>query len=324
MTLSGRSTPKSVLSGRSIERVRGQRRALVIDDPNGGSSVAPERCFRGVEIAGHIAVPANQASFASAVALYRPQLLLVKAPLADVGFELLRTCSERGIKVLVLLRPSYGTAFSGRIVRLGGLPWLSLPRLRLAWRYRFAKRALDLGLLLCSAPVVLPAMAIIALAVALSSPGGFIYGQTRLGKGGKLFVLLKFRSMHVHAERESGPILTSSADPRVTRVGAVLRRLRLDELPQLWNVVRGDMSLVGPRPERPELMADFMAIEGHESRHFMRPGLTGLAQLVGGYPATAAEKLRCDLIYLSSRSLTLDARLIALTLLDMARGFPHA
>jgi lipopolysaccharide/colanic/teichoic acid biosynthesis glycosyltransferase len=135
--------------------------------------------------------------------------------------------------------------------------------------------------------------------------------------------MVKFRTMRVDAERESGPALAHPGDERVTRVGRFLRRLRLDELPQLWNVVCGHMSLVGPRPERPEFVAELRRLPHYELRHLIRPGLTGIAQLTGGYAATAEEKLRCDLLYLHSRSLRSDLMLLLLTVVELCRGFPR-
>jgi lipopolysaccharide/colanic/teichoic acid biosynthesis glycosyltransferase len=322
-SVAGNSVPKPHSTSRGFATSRERRRALVIADPGRNVLTEPRR-FAGLDVVGRIELSAGEARVARALADYRPDLILVEASLVEIDFELLRRCSAERIQVLVLFQPGYGLAFGGPIVRLGGLPWLRIRPLPLDRRHRLAKRAFDLGLLLLAAPVLIPGLAVIALAVALTSPGGVLYRQTRLGKDGKPFTLLKFRSMDRDAERETGVSLARLVDPRVTSVGAVLRRLRLDELPQLWNVLRGDMSLVGPRPERPELMSGFQAIHGYEARHFVLPGLTGIAQLVGGYRATAAEKLRCDLVYLTSGSLGLDVRLIGLTLLDLVRGFPNA
>jgi lipopolysaccharide/colanic/teichoic acid biosynthesis glycosyltransferase len=248
--------------------------------------------------------------------------VLVEAPLGEIDLRLPRLYSERRIRLLALLRPSYGLALVDPVVRLGGLPWLRLGVFPLQRRRRLAKRALDLGLVIACVPLLLPLVALTALAVVLSSPGGILYRQTRVGKGGRHFVLFKLRTMRPGAEDETGPVLAGPDDPRVTPLGRVLRRYRLDELPQLWNVVRGDMSLVGPRPERPELAAEFCGIKDYELRHLLPPGLTGLAQLAGGYSATAEDKLRCDLLYLSSHSVWLDLRLIARTALEFFRGFP--
>ena len=300
-----------------------RRRALVVTSPDGGPLGADLGRLDGrLDVIGLVVVPGRASTLRAALAFHRPDVVLVEASLSDVDFELVRLCSEQAIRVLVLQRPAYGVAGGGRVVRLAGLPWLPLRPLAVAPRHRRAKRALDLLLLAVAAPLVLPIMAGIAVAVASTSKGGVFYRQIRLGESGKPFVLFKFRTMYVDAERDTGPVFAGAADPRVTRAGRFLRPLRLDELPQLWNILRGEMTLVGPRPERPEFAADFSAVPEYDCRHLIQPGLTGLAQLVGGYSATAADKLRCDLLYLSSRSVRLDLRLIAATAAALVRGFP--
>ena len=174
-----------------------------------------------------------------------------------------------------------------------------------------SKRLFDLlgaglGLVVC-----LPVMAVIAVAVRLSSPGGVLYQQERIGLGGRVFRIHKFRSMRADAEAATGPVWSAGAnDPRITSVGRFLRMTRLDELPQLWNVLRGDMSIVGPRPERPEFVSQLTeAIPFYGQRHVVKPGLTGWAQVRYTYGATvedAVEKLQYDLYYIKNLSLALD------------------
>ncbi len=124
--------------------------------------------------------------------------------------------------------------------------------------------------------------------------------------------MVKFRTMRVDAERKTGPVLASENDPRITWLGRYLRALRLDELPQLWNVLCGDMSFVGPRPERPEFVRDFERdIQGYAERFKVRPGLTGYAQVNGEYHTSPATKLKYDLAYIYNRSLWLDVRILA-------------
>lgn len=185
------------------------------------------------------------------------------------------------------------------------------------------KRLLDLtvaalGLLLAS-----PFMLLTALAVRLDSPGPVLYGQERVGQGGRPFRLYKFRTMNQDAEQASGPVMSSGAgDPRVTRVGRFLRASRLDELPQLWNVLRGDMSLVGPRPERPFFVEQFSRDNpSYPLRHQVKVGLTGLAQVAGRYSTTAEDKLRYDLYYVNARSFWVDLTILLRTLQTvMTRG----
>lgn len=189
--------------------------------------------------------------------------------------------------------------------------------------YRVAKRAFDiaasaLGLMLLALP-----MACIATAVRRQSPGPAIYKQLRVGKGGELFLIYKFRSMYAHAE-EGGAQWCSEHDPRVTPLGRTLRAYHLDELPQLWNVIRGDMSLVGPRPERPVFCNAFRKrIEGWDQRTLVRPGITGLAQVTGGYDLLPKEKARLDISYIEHRSAMLDLRIIARTAQLIVLGEPR-
>jgi sugar transferase (PEP-CTERM system associated) len=161
-----------------------------------------------------------------------------------------------------------------------------------------------------------PIMAAVAVLVRLSSPGPALYRQTRVGRNGRLFDLLKFRSMTDDAEADSGPVWAAPGedDPRVTPVGRFLRKTRLDELPQLWNVAKGDMSFVGPRPERPHFVEKLRkVIPYYDERHGVRPGITGWAQVKYPYASTledAEEKLEYDLYYVKHMSLLLDVAIV--------------
>ncbi len=168
-----------------------------------------------------------------------------------------------------------------------------------------------------AAPVILAAMAL----VRLTSPGPAIYRQTRLGRGGRSFTIYKIRTMHHNSERLTGPRWSTPGDPRVTRLGRILRATHLDELPQLWNIFRGDMSLVGPRPERPEIVPQLeRVLPAYRERLLVRPGVTGLAQ-VQLPPDTDVEsvrrKLACDLYYISRAGIWLDLRIMIGTALGL-------
>ena len=177
-----------------------------------------------------------------------------------------------------------------------------------------AKRAFDVVAATVLSVVLLSLMLLVALAVRLTSRGPVIYRQTRVGRGGVPFTIYKFRTMHEEAESDTGAVMAQKDDPRVTRLGRVLRASRLDELPQLWNVLRGDMSFVGPRPERPEFGDDYeREIQGYAERYRVRPGLTGYAQVNGEYHTSAATKLKYDLAYIHNRSLWLDLRILSET-----------
>jgi len=181
-----------------------------------------------------------------------------------------------------------------------------------------AKRALDLvaasfGLLLAA-----PVMALEAAAIRLSSAGPALYHQERVGRHGRPFTVHKFRSMRIDAEEATGAVWASIDDPRITPLGRFLRRTRLDELPQLWNVLKGDMSFVGPRPERPEFVRQLTgSIPFYGQRHVVRPGLTGWAQVRYTYGASVEDalmKLQYDLYYIKNLSLALDLYIIFSTI----------
>ena len=181
------------------------------------------------------------------------------------------------------------------------------------------KRPFDLAVLALAFVGLLPLWILLALvvpvAIRLDSPGPVLYRQPRLGRGGKVFGIVKFRTMRHGAEAGTGPVLARPGDPRRTAVGRVLRRWHVDELPQAWNILRGDMSLVGPRPERPELAARFAReVPGFSRRLATRPGVMGLAQWRGGYRLAPRWKLRYDELYLRRMGVWLDLRLAVLCL----------
>jgi sugar transferase (PEP-CTERM system associated) len=179
------------------------------------------------------------------------------------------------------------------------------------------KRLLDLVAGTVGLIIALPLLLLVALAVKLTSSGGVLYQQKRVGCRGHIFSVYKFRSMRADAEKETGAVWAAANDSRVTPVGSFLRRTRLDELPQLWNIIRGDMSLVGPRPERPEFVTSLtQEIPFYGQRHTVRPGLTGWAQVQYTYGASledAMEKLQYDLFYIKNMSVAMDVFVIAKT-----------
>lgn len=178
------------------------------------------------------------------------------------------------------------------------------------------KRAVDILVSSGILVAVFPFLCLIGVLIKLTSPGPVLFIQERVGKRGKRFLLYKFRTMRVDAEAETGPMLsTGPHDTRLTNIGRRLRLMRLDEVPQLWNVIRGEMSLIGPRPEREKFVRKFIAQNSaYVQRHQVRPGITGLAQVYGGYHTDARDKLRFDLIYVSHFSLALDLFIILRTL----------
>jgi sugar transferase (PEP-CTERM system associated) len=181
---------------------------------------------------------------------------------------------------------------------------------RLTSVHRFLRRIVSTLFALALSILTLPLIPIIMLLIRLTSPGPMLYRQKRVGLRGEIFNCYKFRTMRCDAEADSGPTWASDDDPRVTQAGKFLRRTRLDEIPQLWNVLRGDMAFVGPRPERPEFVAKLQRqIPYYSLRHMTRPGITGWAQINYGYGSSveeSKEKLRYDLYYIRNISVMLD------------------
>lgn len=212
--------------------------------------------------------------------------------------------TESGIAadVLAELLPDEGVVELPRVQHIAG-----------GLGYRFVKRAFDICA--CSVALVILAipMAVIAVRIKRESQGPVIYAQRRVGLNGKVFNLYKFRSMYQDAE-VAGARWAQDGDPRVTPFGKFLRNKRLDEIPQFWNVVKGDMSLIGPRPERPAFHEVFCErIHGWEQRVLVKPGITGLAQVEGGYDLLPKEKSKIDIEYIEKRSIGLDLKIMLAT-----------
>lgn len=193
---------------------------------------------------------------------------------------------------------------------------------------RVGKRALDVALSGFGVLISAPLWALVAAAIKLDTRGPVFFGQARVGEGGRIFRVLKFRSMIVDAERDTGPLPAGEDDARVTRVGRVLRATAMDELPQLWNIFRGDMSFVGPRALRPEEIdvdtagrpVPLQAIPGFAARSAVPPGLTGIAQIYARRDVSRRQKFRFDRLYVRRQSMWLDLRLILLSFWITARG----
>jgi sugar transferase (PEP-CTERM system associated) len=249
-----------------------------------------------------------------------PDLVLVA--LADMRRSFpaddLLECRLRGIRVEDW--PTFHEKQTGKILLTDLRPsWLifsdGFVKTRLERR---VKRVLDVSLAFAVFTLSLPFMAVIALAIKLDSAGPVLFRQERVGEHGRRFFINKFRSMRAEAERESGPVWARPDDPRVTRVGRILRRARLDELPQLLNVLVGDMSFVGPRPERPEFVQVLQEeIPFYLARLSVKPGVTGWAQVRHRYAASIAdtvEKLQYDFYYIKNMSVFLDLLVLLSTI----------
>jgi exopolysaccharide biosynthesis polyprenyl glycosylphosphotransferase len=259
----------------------------------------------------------------SVITEYQPDLVVLTGRQAPETFARLLDAAQAGFRV-VHFTEFYEYAF-GR-VPIEDLPhdwFLSVLHLYQRRYSRVVKRALDLVGASLLMLLTLPLFPLLALFVR-QTEGPLILRQTRLGEHGKLFTMFKFRTMYADAERSGKAVWASVDDPRLTWTGRTMRRLRLDELPQLWNILRGEMSLVGPRPERPEFLAELSdRVPYWTRRHLIKPGLTGWAQVRQGYAASAEEtatKLSYDLWYLRHRGLTVDLAVLLRTLLVVMQG----
>ena len=226
---------------------------------------------------------------------------LLRAKMSGVRVEDATTTYERVTGKILIddLRPSWLVFSDGfRVSRVA----------------RGLKRAIDLTLSIVLGILALPAMILTAIAIWLESGGPILYCQERVGENGRTFTLCKFRSMRQDAEQAGTPVWARAGDDRVTRVGRFIRKTRFDELPQLWNVVRGDMSFVGPRPERPFFVHELArAIPFYQERHSVKPGITGWAQVKYRYGSSvedAMEKLRYDLYYIKHLSIFFDLTIV--------------
>jgi Undecaprenyl-phosphate glucose phosphotransferase len=236
--------------------------------------------------------------------------------------QLIETTSRECVDVKVVPDLLQVIALRARLEDLDGVPVININDVPLQGFNSIVKRAIDI--VISSAALVVLAIPfwVIAALVRLTSHGDVFYRQERMGLDGKPFMIYKFRSMYDDAEADTGPVFASEQDPRRTPIGKLLRRSNIDELPQLWNVLRGDMSIVGPRPERPLFVAQFKdKIPQYMLRHKVKAGITGWAQVNGWRGNTSIEKrIEYDLYYIENWSVRLDLKIMWLTLL---RGFFH-
>jgi Undecaprenyl-phosphate glucose phosphotransferase len=236
--------------------------------------------------------------------------------------ELLDITSRECIDVKVVPDLLQVIALRARLEDLDGVPVININEPSLQGVNALVKRAIDITISSAALVVFALPIAFIAALVRLTSKGPAFFRQERMGLDGKSFSIVKFRSMHDEAEKETGPVWTQRNDPRVTALGRFLRRSNLDELPQLWNVFRGDMSIVGPRPERPHFVEQFKhRIPQYMLRHKVKSGLTGWAQVNGWRGNTALDKrIEYDLYYIENWSIRLDLKIMWLTIV---KGFFH-
>lgn len=238
--------------------------------------------------------------------------------------EVLRLCDGKSVSLKLV--PNFYSIIGGmaRTEHMYGLPLIEvLPEPMQAWEQSL-KRLFDITVAFIVLIVGLPLWILLGLLVRITSPGPGIYRQTRIGQHGKPFTMLKFRTMEEHAEASTGPVWASEDDPRYTSIGRWLRKTRLDEIPQFWNVLKGEMSLVGPRPERPFFVEKLAKeIPLYSRRHRVKPGITGWAQVKWKYDTDlkdVQQKVKYDLFYIENMSLRKDLQILFRTVYTALKG----
>jgi Undecaprenyl-phosphate glucose phosphotransferase len=300
----GRLVAERILQHREL----GYQVVGFVDDRAGGDHLG----YRGLPLLGTLAEVGEIARRERIDQLYVALPIEEHVKLLDLITLTSRECLD--VKVVPDLLQFI--ALRARLEDLDGLPVININDVPLQGVNAWIKRGLDLAISGTALALLSVPLAIIAALVKWSSPGPVFYRQERMGLDGKAFTVYKFRSMHEGAEDRTGPIWARDDDPRATRIGSWLRHLDLDELPQLWNVARGDMSIVGPRPERPYFVEQFKErLPQYMLRHKVKAGITGWAQVNGWRGNTSLEKrLEYDLYYIENWSVGLDLKIIWLTL----------
>ena len=279
-----------------------------LDDRAGGDHIG----YRGIPILGALAEADDIVKREGVDHLY------VALPLEEhvKMLSLIEATNREGVDIHVVPDLLQFIALRARLENLDGVPIISLNDVPLRGFNSVLKRAIDVSLSALALAFLGIPFAIVAWLIKRESPGPVFYTQERMGLDGKAFDVYKFRSMHIGAEDSTGPIWARDDDPRATNVGKWLRKLDIDELPQLWNVLRGDMSIVGPRPERPFFVEQFKhRIPQYMLRHKVKAGITGWAQVNGWRGNTSLEKrIEYDLYYIENWSVGLDIKIMWLTL----------
>jgi Undecaprenyl-phosphate glucose phosphotransferase len=278
-----------------------------VDDRAGGDHLG----YRGLPLLGKI-VDAAEVAHAE-----RVDHLYVALPIEEHSklLDIMDIASREYIDVKVVPDILQFIALRASLEDLDGLPVINMNDVPLQGVRAWVKRGLDVVLSFLAMIVLAIPFAIIAALVKRTSPGPIFYKQERMGLDGRAFTVYKFRSMHHQAEDDTGPVWARDDDPRATPVGRWLRRFDLDELPQFWNVLKGEMSIVGPRPERPFFVQQFKhRIPQYMLRHKVKAGITGWAQVNGWRGNTSLEKrIEYDLYYIENWSVTLDLKIMWLT-----------
>jgi len=239
----------------------------------------------------------------------------------DQKMEIISRCIGRKKIVYVIPQLFEISLLHSRLVQFEDVPAFMIDRLGLTIEQRFFKRIFDIVFSIIGIILTSPVMLVSAILIKATSKGNVIFTQERVTNNNRVFDIYKFRTMYEGAEKDTGPVLSGVDDPRVTSVGRFLRKFRIDELPQLFNVLWGEMSIVGPRSERPYFVEQFIKdIPDYKYRNEVKAGITGYAQILGNYDTLPEDKLRYDLLYIKNYSLLLDIKLILQTLKVVITG----
>ncbi|WP_377887635.1 sugar transferase [Alkalihalobacillus sp. R86527] len=229
--------------------------------------------------------------------------------------DIFRKCKDAGKEILIVPSWSDIQMIKSRPKRVGDMLLISYGKAGLTDLQNILKRSFDVFVSIFLITILSPVVVLLIFGITITSSGGPLYKQVRIGFHGELFTIYKFRSMIQNAEKLSGPVLARDKDPRITSIGKFMRQTRLDEIPQLYNVLKGDMSLIGPRPERPYFTDQYIkTIPNFTDRLLVRPGITGLAQINGKYTTIPEDKLRFDLMYILNYSFALDVKILMRTI----------
>jgi len=263
----------------------------------------------------YIFTPGEKTKYFNAISKPNVKMAFLCAGLSeDLKMEILLHCMNHH-RIVYLVPEVFEIALMHADVRyIDDTPLILMNHMSLSFEQRLFKRVFDVAATLVALPLLLPLLLAVAAGVKLSSPGKALYSQERVTSGGNVYRIYKFRTMREDAELLTGPVISPANDDRVTPFGRFLRRYHIDEFPQLINVLRGDMSLVGPRSERPYFVERFSRdIDGYGIRTNVKAGLTGYAQIFGNYDTQPELKLKYDILYIKNYSLLLDVKLILQT-----------
>ena len=299
-----------------LEKKYGGKRSLLIIsgiDSNGTKKYISDLPSGWFELVGHI----NQKEIAKLNRNIGRIDVILLMPELDRNYrnDISRICMEQGIELYIAPTINDLLFNKASMLTISDHPVMRVDMIGLSTIQMVVKRINDIVVSGLALTLTSPLILLISLLIKITSKGEIIYSQDRVGQNSKMFKIYKFRTMVSEAESETGPVMAKINDPRITTIGKILRITRLDELPQLVNVLKGEMSIVGPRPERPYFIDKYSKyITYYHLRHLFKPGITGLAQVMGKYTTTVEDKVRYDIYYIRNYSLLLDMKIIIQTL----------